>query len=105
MCALIYLGPAIRAMLGLRGGAGGAASAVLGRDLGVNDERQDYLRSTLAPGPDGTWVATPFEAQDSSMFATLAHADCLVVRAPHAPAARAGEVVTIVTLRGGIVSI
>ncbi len=105
VCALIYLGPAIRAMLGLRGGAGGAASAVLGRDLGVNDERQDYLRSTLAPGADGTWVATPFEAQDSSMFATLAHADCLVVRAPHAPAARAGEVVTIVPLRGGIVSI
>jgi len=105
VCALIYLGPAIRAMLGLRGGGSQAGSAVLGRDLGANDERQDYLRSTLAPGADGTLVATPFEAQDSSMFATLAHADCLVVRAPHAPAARAGEAVAIVRLQGGIVSI
>jgi molybdopterin molybdotransferase len=50
-------------------------------------------------------VATPTEAQDSSMFATLAHADCLVVRAPHAPPAKAGDVVTILPLSGGIVSI
>ncbi len=105
VCALIFLGPAIRVMLGLRNGATPAASAVLGRDLGANDERQDYLRSKLAPGPDGAMVATPSETQDSSMFATLAHADCLVVRAPHAPPAKAGDVVTILPLQGGIVSI
>ena len=105
VCALIYLGPAIRAMLGLGDAGTVTASAILGRDLAANDERQDYLRSRLAPGAGGAMVATPSETQDSSMFATLAHADCLVVRAPHAPPARAGEVVTIVPLRGGIVSI
>ena len=105
VCALIYLGPAIRAMLGLGDTGTATASAILGRDLAANDERQDYLRSRLAPGPDGAMVATPSETQDSSMFATLAHADCLVVRAPHAPPARAGDVVTVVPLRGGIVSI
>ncbi len=105
VCALIYLGPAIRAMLGLGNAGALTTSAVLGRDLGANDERQDYLRSRLAPGPNGAMVATPSEAQDSSMFATLAHADCLVVRAPHAPPAKAGDVVTILPLQGGIVSI
>ena len=105
VCALIYLGPAIRAMLGLGDGGAPTASAVLGRDLAANDERQDYLRSRLEPGPGGTMVATPSEAQDSSMFATLAHAECLVVRAPHAAPAKAGDVVTILPLQGGIVSI
>ena len=32
------------------------------------------------------------------MLATLTRADCLVVRAPNAPAARAGEAVEIVRL-------
>ena len=105
VCALIYLGPAIRSMLGLGDGGTPMASAVLGCDLAGNDERQDYLRSRLAPGANGAMVATPSETQDSSMFATLAHADCLVVRAPHAPPAEAGEFVTILPLRGGIVSI
>ena len=34
------------------------------------------------------------------MFATLAHADCLIVRPPHAPPARAGEAVEIVPFIG-----
>ena len=105
VCALIYLGPAIRSMLGLGDAGTPMASAVLGCNLAANDERQDYLRSRLAPGANGAMVATPSETQDSSMFATLAHADCLVVRAPHAPPAEAGEFVTILPLRGGIVSI
>jgi molybdopterin molybdotransferase len=43
-------------------------------------------------------VATPFDRQDSSMIATLARADCLIVRAPNAPPARAGDPVTVVAL-------
>jgi len=56
-----------------------------------NDERQDYLRATLAQGPDGAMIATPFPAQDSSMLLPLAKADCLLIRAPHAPAATRGQ--------------
>jgi molybdopterin molybdotransferase len=33
----------------------------------------------------------PFGTQDSSMMAALAKADCLIVREPHAPAAKAGD--------------
>ena len=77
----------------------------LGADLGENDERQDYLRAQLKSGPDGAPIAMPFNRQDSSMFAHLAHADCLIIRAPHAPAIKAGDKVTTLPFSGGIVSI
>jgi molybdopterin molybdotransferase len=71
---------------------------VLGVDLPENDERADYMRATLAPGPDGTAVATPVKTQDSSMMAALAKADCLVIREPFAPAAPAGSRCSILRL-------
>ena len=71
--------------------------ARLGRDLPANDERQDYLRATLQAGPDGL-VASPLQTQDSSLMGGLAKADCLVIRAPHAPAAAAGSPCVILKL-------
>ena len=62
-----------------------AETAALAGELGENDRRQDYLRATLSFDSQGRRLATPFQRQDSSMLATLAHADCLIVRAPHAP--------------------
>ena len=44
------------------------------------------MRATLSDGPDGP-VATPLPAQDSSLMAPLAKADCLLIREPNAPAA------------------
>jgi len=70
-------------------------SAVLGVDLPENDERADYLRATLKAGPDGP-IATPFPIRDSSMMAPLAKADCLLIREPHAPAAKAGSACRII---------
>ncbi len=98
VCGLIFLRPAIRAMLGLEPTADARATARLGRDLAANDRREDYLRAELHRDEAGALVATPFGQQDSSMLSALARADCLVVRAPHAPAATAGEVVEIVPL-------
>ena len=67
-------------------------------DLRENDERADYLRATLKPGPDGLAVATPFPVQDSSMLAPLAKADCLLIREPYAPPAGAGDRCAILKL-------
>ena len=47
------------------------------------------------PAPDGP-VATSFPVQDSSMMVPLAKADCLVIREPYAPAAKAGSRCAIV---------
>ena len=100
VCALIFLVPAIAAMLGVYSDLRGMTTARLNRNLPENDEREDYLRATLAHAADGTLVATPFEKQDSSMFATFAAADCLVIRPPFAPAVKAGTNVTIIALDG-----
>ena len=98
VCGLIYLRPALRQMLGLNPDEGLRQSALLGCDLLANDRREDYLRATLTRRDDGEPIATPFEKQDSSMLSHLADADCLVVRPPHAPAAKACERVAIVPL-------
>ncbi len=103
--SVIFLRPAIAAMLGLAPDDGPAETASLGRDLRANDKRQDYLRSQLMRDCDGQWVATPFDGQDSSQMATLARADCLVVRTPFAPSIKAGERVEIVRLGFGNISV
>jgi molybdopterin molybdotransferase len=90
VCAVLFLVPLIRALLGRSDAALPVLTGVLGRDCKENDERADYLRATLALR-DGRPVATPFPAQDSSMLVPLAAADCLLIRAPHAPAAKAGD--------------
>ena len=103
--SVIFLKSAMEAMLGTSGDGGPPPTALLGRDLDANDERQDYLRATLANDVNGNPVATPDVRQDSSMIAVFADADCLVVRPPHATAARAGERVEIVPLCRGLLSI
>ena len=101
----IFLKAAMEVMLGVQTRPGPAATALLGRDLGGNDRRQDYLRSTLTRDGDGNLVATPFDVQDSAMMSLFAEADCLVVRSPGAPPVKAGERVEIIPLGGSVISI
>jgi len=102
--SLLFVRPAVARMLG-QDTTERLDPAVLGRDLAANDQRQDYLRATLERSPTGEDIATPFPIQDSSMMSRLAKADALVIRAPHAPAAKAGDRVEIIRLHGGVVSI
>lgn len=102
VCALIFLAPALARMLGIpEEGAFTPTVARLTEALGENDERQDYLRGQLSESADGGLAVTPFSRQDSSMFATLAAADCLIVRAPHAPALEAGAAVDVLRMPSG----
>jgi molybdopterin molybdotransferase len=95
VCGFLFLAPLIRRLTGRNDLAMRTESAVLGCDLSENDERADYLRATLADGPQGL-VATPFPVQDSSMMAPLAKADCLVIREPYEPAVKTGSACRIV---------
>lgn len=97
VCAFLFLLPLIGRLSGRTGAAHVPEPARLGRDLPANDERADYLRATLEMEPDGP-VATPVPDQDSSLMAPLARAHCLVIRAPHAPAAVAGSPCVILKL-------
>ncbi len=97
VCAFLFLVPLIRTLAGRQDVELATSEARLGRDMAENDERQDYLRATLADGPDSL-IATPLPAQDSSLMAPLAQADCLLIREPHAPFAPAGSPCVILKL-------
>ena len=98
VCGFLFLVPLIRRLAGRTDIERAAERAVLGCDLPENDERADYLRATLKSAPGGEAIATPFPVQDSSMLAPLAQADCLLIREPNAPPARAGSPCTILKL-------
>jgi molybdopterin molybdotransferase len=98
VCAHLFLGPMIARMEGFDAPVR-LTRARLGRALPANDQREDYLRASLDERDESLPLATPFERQDSSMLSAMSAADCLVVRAPHAPAAAAGETVNVLRLR------
>jgi molybdopterin molybdotransferase len=90
VCALLFLAPLLRKLQGRRDVLPEPETAVLGADVGENDGRQDYLRAKIAHDAEGPLVATPFDRQDSALFKLLTAADGLVVRPPHASAAKKG---------------
>jgi molybdopterin molybdotransferase len=98
VCSILFMVPLIRRLVGRQDAGVREEAAALGSDLPANDERADYLRAILTTDPNGQAIATPAPLQDSSMLVPLALADCLVVREPHAPAAKAGSRCAIVKL-------
>jgi len=98
VCATLFLVPLLRKLAGRKDVSLPAARAVLGRALGANDGRAEYMRATLATTPEGTKVVDPFLKQDSSLQVTLARADCLVIREPFATAAEPGTPCDIINL-------
>jgi len=98
VCTLLFVVPLIRALSGRKVIHHTRETALLGRDIGANDVREDYLRARLEERADGSLIATPVNRQDSSLLANLAAAQALVIRAPSAPAAKAGSVCEILRL-------
>ncbi len=98
VCTLLFVVPLLRALLGAKVVHHTRETAVLGRDLGANDVREDYLRATLERRADGALIATPVSRQDSSLLGYLSQAGALVIRPAFAPAAKAGSACEILRL-------
>jgi len=98
VCAVQFLVPAIAVLSGLPGGPPGTVLVRTGAALAANDKRFDHLRASLGTDADGRPVATAFPVQDSSMLATLARAEALILRAPHAAALPEGAEVEAIPL-------
>jgi molybdopterin molybdotransferase len=98
VCGVVFLIPAIARLSGLPGAPPPTRRVVAGVALARNDRRADHLRASLSVDAEGRQVATPAAVQDSSMLATLARADALVLRAPFAPALPAGAEVEAIVL-------
>ena len=91
VCGFLFLVPLIRALSGRDHVHHVRESALLGRDLAANDQREDYLRARLEQHEDGTLTAVPVNHQDSSLLGNLAAAGALVIRPPFAPPASKGS--------------
>ncbi len=98
VCAVQFLVPAIAVLSGLPGAAPATIRVRAGAPLAANDKRFDHLRARLGADAEGRPVAIPFPVQDSSMLATLARADALILRAAHAPALPEGAEVEVIPL-------
>ena len=97
VCALVFLAPAICKL------GGGTPqhyvfSAPLTTDMPENDQRQDYIRATLTANANGQTQIRPAPRQDSSMMATLAHANAFIVRPPFDPPKAVGDRVDILPM-------
>ncbi len=97
VCAMLFLVPLLHRLGGRPDGPRAGEDAILGAHVGPNDLRADHLRARLV-NDAGRLVATPFEVQDSSMIRVLAESDALILREPHAPAAKAGSACRILRL-------
>ena len=98
VCAFLFLVPLIRALSGRSAVHHARETALLGRDVGANDMREDYLRARLERRGDGALIAVPVDHQDSSLLGNLAAARALVIRPPFAPKALAGSACDILRL-------
>ncbi len=98
VCAVQFLVPALAVLSGLPAAPPPTILVRAGAPLAANDKRFDHLRASLSTDRDGHPVATPYPVQDSSMLATLARAEALILRAPHAPALAEGAEVEAIPL-------
>ncbi|ARW16109.1 molybdopterin molybdotransferase MoeA [Komagataeibacter europaeus] len=98
VCSVVFILPALRRMAGLATPVVPPEHAILGADVPENDRRMDHLRAGLGHDADGRLVATPFAVQDSAMLHVLAQSGALILRAPHASPAKAGEPCDIIRI-------
>jgi molybdopterin molybdotransferase len=101
VCSILFLRPLLRALHGEpEPGADPSQPGRLAVALPANGVRQDYMRASLSRDADGILIATPANAQDSSLVKTMARADGLVVRPPQAKAAKAGDPCRVIPFHG-----
>src|SRR5712671_346166 len=96
VCAVLFIQPAIAAMLGMTYQPP-VARARLASPLKANGRRQDYIRARVTRH-GGVLTAEPFTLQDSSMQKVFAQADGLIIRRVNAPAAEAGDTIDVLLL-------
>lgn len=98
VCAHLFLRPVLDGMLG-RTRPPMFTRAQLASALPANGPREHYLRARLSVVAEARLIATPFEAQDSSLMRVFQDADALIRLPPNAPASEAGALVDVMRLQ------
>ncbi len=95
ICAEMFVVPLIRSMLGSSSAIKPTKTAILKNEISSNGERKHYMRGFYWLDENGQLRVECLENQDSSLQATFAFSNCLIVREPHSSAASGGEYVNI----------
>ena len=98
IAARIFLVPLLFKLLGRTDNPSELRAAVLTHDVPRNSGRQHYMRATLVDSPTGLPLITALQVQDSAHMSALVAANALIVRAPDAPPASKGDVVSVLPL-------
>ncbi len=94
ICAAIFVLPLIAALTGVREEPWAEEMLPLAAPLPANGPREHYMRARYVTA-GGVRSVEAMPSQDSSLTATLARAECLIVRPPRAPAIAEGGVVRV----------
>lgn len=97
ICATIFILPLIAALSGDKDFTQNEEWVPLAAPMAENGPRTHYMRATLS-SQNGARKVEAMPSQDSSLTATLARANCLIVHEANAPALAAGETVRILPL-------
>lgn len=92
VCALLFARPLVDQLMGRPAPLPMGVPLPLAADMPANGPRQHYVRARLI-GVPGERALDPAVDQDSSLLTVLAQSDGLIIRAPDAPAAKAGDFV------------
>tara|TARA_A100001015_G_scaffold318767_1_gene439629 strand:+ start:2410 stop:3633 length:1224 start_codon:yes stop_codon:yes gene_type:complete len=101
VCGLIFVKPALHALLG-SSDQSVLMSAPLATSLPKNGRRQDYMRGYWVQLDDGSRAVMPASRQDSSMLGIFTHSEVLIIRPPHSPAVAEGSLIDIMPIPNGI---
>ncbi|MCA1200077.1 molybdopterin molybdotransferase MoeA [Sphingomonas sp. R647] len=91
--ALLFVLPMVAYLCGASDPLPRRRTAILGAALPANGPRADHIRAVHSDRG-----VVPADRQDSSMLRILAASDCLIIRAPHVPAAAPGDSVEILDI-------
>lgn len=98
ICAEMFVVSLIRSMLGHSSPIKPTRKAILQNEVSSNGPRKHYMRSFCWVDETGQQKVECRENQDSSLQATFAFSNCLIVREPHSEGADQGEFVDIYPL-------
>jgi molybdopterin molybdotransferase len=97
VCAMLFLLPLVRHMMGARDPYPVPVKARCAAELPANGPRRDFMRARLETVGNEAWIR-PAPVQDSAMLGVLADANALLIRAENAPAAAPGSEVMLLRL-------
>lgn len=89
VCGHLFLLPIVRRLMGATDPLPRIAQARLAAPVPANGPRAHYMRARIDHAVDGPTIAS-FDRQDSSLLTILSEANALLIRPPHAPAAKTG---------------